>query len=124
MKAVLLSLTLFGLLFLLATLNCRYLETVTETLLQKEALFPDKEKEKNAPAEALVSAGEYWYTASRRLSNTVHTRYLNAVTTAFDNVISYYENGSVSDYLAARRQLTEALRSLQRADALTVASII
>lgn len=124
MKAVILSLTLLSSLFLLATLNCRYLDTVTETLLQKEALFPDKEQEKNAPAEALVSAGDYWYEASQRLSNTVHTRYLNAVTTAFDNVISYYENGSVSDYLAARRQLTEALRALQRADALTLASVI
>ena len=124
MKSVLLSLALLLALLIGTVANCRYLDTVTGRLLEQEAHFPKKEQEQNTPAEILVSAGAYWQEASERLANTVHTRYLNAVTAALDNVSSYYENGTVSDYLAARKQLTEALRSLQRADALTIASII
>lgn len=125
MKSFLIALTLLALLLTGTLLNCRYLDQVTGELLALEASFPTKyDNEKSSPDPTIDRARELWKQSQFYLEIGANMRHINAISASLDSVANHYANGSVADYLAARHQLIEALRSLRHADALTLRSII
>jgi hypothetical protein len=124
MRAFIASLAVFAVVLSAAVLHALCIANVTDRLDGMEASFPKKEKEQNSPDPALQQAEEYWSNMRRRLSATVNMRYLNAVTNALRNVIDYYEEGTVSDYEAARSLFREAVEALRISDTIEFASLI
>ena len=124
MRAFIASLAVFAVVLSAAVLHALCIANITDRLDDMEACFPKKEKEQNSPDPALQQAEEYWYNMRKRLVGTVNMRYLNAVTVALVSVIDYYEEGSVSDYEAARSLLREAVQALRISDTVDFASII
>ena len=125
MKAFLASLAILAVLLACSVLNCMYVEKITDGMLELESSFPEKQADgKSPPAEAIAKAEELWSQSSRRLLHFAKAGYVNSVTNALKNVQSYYSHGSISDYLAARAILKEAIRSLADAEAFSIGSII
>ena len=118
MKTAAISLVLLAVLFTGAVLHGQYVKNVADDLLTKETGFPVKTAERNAPDAGLAEAEKAWRDAERLLFATVNARNRLAVRTALVSLISYYENGSVSDYETARALFREALYNLKRADEL------
>lgn len=125
MKSFLIALSLFAILVTGTVLNCLYLEKVTDELLDLEKAFPTKTEDgKSSPASAIEHARELWQKALSKIQLGANTKYLNAVTTALDNLTDYYEHGTAADYIAARSQFVESLKSLKRSDSLSLGNII
>ena len=124
MKAFVAALAVFAVLVGGSVVHAFCLDRITDDMLALEATFPSKEAETNAPNPTLRQAEAYWGRMWERLSGTVNMRYLNAVSIALQNVIDYYEEGSVSDYEASRSLLREALESLSLADGVSISSLI
>lgn len=125
MKAFIIALSLLAVLITGTALNCLYVENITDRLLTLEEDFPLKNEDgKSSPAAVITRARELWEESFPYLEFGANMRYLNAITTAFDNLAVYYENGTVADYEAARRQLVEALKTLKHSDSLSFGNII
>ena len=124
MKAFVTALAVFAVLISGSVVHALCLDNITDRMLEFEAIFPQKEAETNAPDPTLRQAEAYWQTMRARLSGTVNMRYLNTVSNALQNVIDYYEEGSVSDYEASRSLLREALESLRLSDGVKLSALI
>ena len=124
MKAFVTALAVFAVLVGGSAVHALCLDNITNRMMELEASFPQKEAETNAPDPTLRQAEAYWQTMRARLAGTVNMRYLNAVSNALQNVIGYYEEGSVSDYEVSRSLLREALESLRLADGVRISSLI
>lgn len=125
MKAFVCTAILFTLLLGGAIVNSLLLDKTTSDLLSLTDEFPVKAEDGSLPPDPTIrEVEEIWDRQYRFLALSANQRYLTAVVTALNNVIDYYENGSVSDYLAAKSQLIEALKSLRHSDALRWESVI
>ena len=116
MKAAAAALILMAVLFTAAVLHGQYVDRLTECLTDLEASFPVKTAEKLPSDPTIGKAETVWQKADVLLSVTVNARQRIAVSTALRSVVCYYENGTASDYEAARDLLREALFNLKRAE--------
>ena len=124
MKTTLLSLILLLAILAFTYLNALKVESIADKLLAMEESFPEKSQEKNPPHKNLLLAEDFWEREQKVLLLTVHTRYISSISQSLGYILDYYQNGSESDYLAARSQLVLALNSLKTADSLSMLSFI
>ena len=125
MKSFIIALSLLFLMITATVLNCIYLEKITNNLLDLEKQFPEKAEDgKSSPAAAIDRAKELWEEAFPKIQIGANMRYLNAVSTALNHLCDHYENGSVADYIAARTQFIEAIKTLKHSDSLSIGNII
>lgn len=125
MKAFLCSTVIFALLLGGAVFSSLFLQNTTDRLLALVEEFPIKSEDGESDPDPTLSRAEaFWEERRQLLDISANLRYSNNVTVALKSVIDYYENGSVSDYLVAKRQLIEALKTLRRSDTLRWESIV
>ena len=124
MKAFIFSLSIIIAITAFTVASGLYVKSVTDRLLALEKRFPEKEDGESSPSSVITESEELLNSSYEILTAISHTRLPNNVKTSLEHLISCYRHGTYADYMAARENYVEALRSLRQSEIPSLKGII